>query len=106
MKNIAPIIIVTMLTFVAVAQADGPYLTADPVDGANAYEVEINGEVERATMQSGVLWLDLDYVPVGEHTVKARAVDNEGWRGPWSDPFVFERPVLLKPGNVRITPGQ
>ena len=75
-------------------------LVCDPQSGVASYIVEIDGSETITDAQTdGSLKLNVDYLPEGQHTFRAKAVSTEGWPSDWSDPYTALRPTVA---NIRL----
>jgi hypothetical protein len=77
-------------------------LTCDSQPGVDSYILDGLGTITTgAANADGSLSVNLDALPAGSYTVKAKACQ-EVWCSDWSVPFSFVKPALTAPANKRI----
>lgn len=77
-------------------------LTCDPQPGVDSYILEGLGTITTgAANADGSLNVNLDTLPAGNYTVKAKACQGV-WCSDWSSPSPFVKPALTAPANKRI----
>jgi hypothetical protein len=80
------------------------WLTCDPVNGADAFDVEVDGVVVEslfpAEADGTILW-NVDHLSYGPHTFRLKAYNASGWGSAWSAPLDATKPENT--GGVRIT---
>ena len=107
MKHLKVLIfLVFAITFLLPAMSRAaPFLVCDPQSGITEYIIDINGtELSVFSAESdGSMRYDLQGLAERSYTVKAKAGNLWGWSA-YSDPFVFNVSIPLKPSNVKIVP--
>ena len=78
-------------------------LTCDPQVGVDRYEFTGLGTItESPALPGGVMSVNLDALPVGNYTVKAKACQGVWCSDEWSAPFPFVKPAVGVPASKRI----
>lgn len=115
MRGIAMLGILLLAVFIPGLVLASPYLTCDAIpstEGVTTFQLTFNGTNPVSTpavaVSGGVaIMYDLAIIPVGTHTVTARACRDDATWGQEcsdpSDPFTFTRPAKpRKPVNIRL----
>jgi len=111
MKKILLSVVCSMLFLLSVSMvmAQGPYLACDPMtDEVTQVDVNINGEVTNVpvagiTKQADAwLLLDLSSIVAGSYTARAKAVYGSWGSSDWSSDFLFVKPVITAPVNMKL----
>lgn len=96
--------ILFVLTMVSGVNAN-PFLVSDPSADTAVDSCEIDGIALPCTLDSvKAIKIDLQSLPVGTYTVKARFCAEGGlWCSVDSSPFVFARPTTpIRPVNIKL----